>query len=116
MLNMYDSDNKRKLMSGLCHGAIFFSPFIISIGLPLGIFFVSDDTVVRENAKESINFHINIYLYAFVFTLLIFVLIGFALLPLLLIFSWIMPAVAILKVIEEPNQPYRYPFILRLFE
>jgi len=50
---MYDSD-KRKLLSALCHGAIFFSTTIVSVGLPIAILFVSDDPVVKENAKESI--------------------------------------------------------------
>lgn len=110
---MYNSDN-RKILSALCHGAIFFSTLIISIGIPMAIFLISEDPVVRENAKESLNFHINVYIYTFVFALLIFVLIGFALLPLLIIFSWIMPMLAIVKILDDPNQPYRYPFILRL--
>jgi len=42
---MYDSD-KRKLLSALCHGSIFFSTTIVSVGLPIAILFVSDDPVL----------------------------------------------------------------------
>lgn len=49
----YDSD-KRKLLSSLCHGAIFFSTALFSIGVPIVINLISDDPVVKSNAKESI--------------------------------------------------------------
>jgi len=68
---MYDSD-KRKLLSALCHGAIFFSTTIVSIGLPIAILFVSDDPVVKDNAKESINFHFNVWLYGAILGALFF--------------------------------------------
>ena len=62
MQDMYDSD-KRKLLSTLSHGSIFFSTAIVSIGIPVAVLFVSDDPVVKENAKEAINFHLNVWLY-----------------------------------------------------
>ena len=58
-----DDFSQRKLLSAACHGAIFFSSTIVSIGILL----VSNDLVVKENAKESINFHINLFLYAIIF-------------------------------------------------
>ncbi|MDF0552796.1 DUF4870 domain-containing protein [Kamptonema sp. UHCC 0994] len=110
---MYDSD-KRKLLSGLSHGAIFFSATLVSIGIPIAILLVSDDPVVKDNAKESLNFHINLYIYGAVAGILIWVLIGFPLLVLLGIISWVMPILAIVKILADPDQPYRYPFIFRL--
>ncbi len=68
---MYDSD-KRKLLSALCHGAIFFSTTIVSVGLPIAILFVSDDPVVKENAKEPINFHFNVWFYGAILAALFF--------------------------------------------
>ncbi|BAZ12269.1 hypothetical protein NIES4071_40990 [Calothrix sp. NIES-4071] len=106
---------QRKLLSALCHGAIFFSSTIISIGIPIAIFSISDDPVVKDNAKESLNFHINLYIAAFVFGLLSFVLIGIPLLILLGIVSLIVPIIAIIKVIDNENIPYRYPFIFHFF-
>jgi uncharacterized protein len=108
-------DEQRKLLSALCHGAIFFSSLFISIGIPIVILLISNDPVVRANALESLNFHINLYLYAIVFVLLIFVAIGIPLLILLGIISFIMPIFAIVKVLSHPDHPYRYPFIFRIF-
>jgi hypothetical protein len=110
---MFDSD-KRKLLSILCHGAIFFSATIVTIGIPIAILLVSDDPVVKDNAKESLNFHINLYIYGAIAGILIWVLIGFPLLFLLGIISWVMPILAIIKIFADPDQPYRYPFIFRL--
>lgn len=106
--------NQGKLLSALCHGAIFFSSMIFSVGIPLVILFTTDDAFVKANARESINFHINLYIYALVFVLLIVVFIGFPLLIGLGIASFVMPIIALIKVLENPSQPYRYPFIFRL--
>ncbi|MFM9268417.1 DUF4870 domain-containing protein [Tychonema sp. BBK16] len=109
---MYDSD-KRKLLSLLCHGAIFLSTLVFSIAVPIGVLLVSDDPVVKDNAKEAINFHLNVWLYAIILVPLSFVtfglagLIGFAI-------HWGLTIMAILHVFQNPNLPYRYPFIFRL--
>jgi hypothetical protein len=105
---------QRKLLSALSHGAIFFSSLIVSIGVPIAILFISNDPVVKENAKESLNFHINLYIYAIIFGLLSIILIGVPFLIALWIVSLIMPIIAIVRVLSEPNKSYRYPFIFRL--
>ena len=105
---------QRRLLSALCHGAIFFSSTIVSIGIPIAIMLTTNDSVVKANAKESLNFHINLYIYAIVFALLILVAIGIPLLAVLAIVSFIMPVLAILHVLDDPNSPYRYPFIFRV--
>ena len=105
---------QRKLLSGLSHGAIFFSSMIVSVGIPIAILFVSNDPVVKENAKESLNFHINLFIYGIIFGLLVLIGIGIPLLLILWIISFIMPVIAILHVLDEPNMVYRYPFIFRL--
>jgi uncharacterized protein len=109
-----DDLDQRKVLSALCHGAIFFSSTIVSIGIPLVILMTSDDPVVKENAKESLNFHINLYIYALIFVLLIFVIIGIALLVLLGLASFILPIIALIQVMGNPDRPYRYPFVFRL--
>jgi uncharacterized Tic20 family protein len=63
---MYDVD-KRKILSALSHGSIFFSLLGVSIGIPIAVLFVSDDPVVKENAKEALNFHFNVWLYGIIF-------------------------------------------------
>ena len=105
---------QRKLLSALSHGAIFFSSTIVSIGIPIAILLITNDPVVKENAKESLNFHINLYIYGVIFALLIFVAIGFPLLFVLFVISWIMPIIAIVKVLSDPNLSYRYPFSFRV--
>lgn len=105
---------QRKLLSALCHGAIFLSAAVVSIAVPMAILFVSKDPVVKENAKEALNFHLTFYIYAAICILLVFVVIGIPLLGVLLISSWVMPVVAIVQVLAEPDRPYRYPFVLRL--
>lgn len=110
---MNDLD-KRKLFSALCHGAIFFSAALVSIGIPIALMFISDDPVVKDNAKESLNFHINLYIYAAIFGLLALVVIGLPLLILLGIASFVLPIMAIIQVLGNPDRPYRYPFIYRL--
>lgn len=112
---MYDTD-KRKLLSALSHGSIFFSAALVSIGIPIAILLVSDDPVVKESAKESINFHFNVWLYGVIFGALVWVfLIGVPLLGLLLFLSWALPIMAIIQSLSNPNETYRYPFIFRLF-
>jgi uncharacterized protein len=111
---MYDAD-KRKLLSALCHGSIFLSAAVVSVGIPLAVLFISDDPIVKANAKEAINFHFNVWLYGAIFGLLCFVLIGFILLPLWVAVHWTLTVLAILHSLSNTEQAYRYPFIFRLF-
>jgi uncharacterized protein len=111
--NTFDVD-KRKLLSALSHGSIFLSSLIASVGIPIAILFVSDDPVVKENAKEAINFHLNVWLYGAIFGFLCIFLIGFPLLFILFIVHWTMPVLAIMHSFREPSQSYRYPFIFRV--
>ncbi|BAT53322.1 hypothetical protein NOS3756_22810 [Nostoc sp. NIES-3756] len=109
-----DSFEQRKLLSALSHGAIFFSSTIVSIGIPIAILLLNEDPVVKENARESLNFHINLYIYGIISALLVLVGIGILLLIALGIISFVLPIIAIIKVVNEPDLPYRYPFIFRL--
>ncbi len=113
---MYDND-KRKLLSILSHGAIFFSTTVVSVGIPIAILFVSDDPVVKENAKEAINFHFNVWLYGAIIGVLGFLTFGFAwfiLGPIGFIIHWGLSIWAITSTLSAPDQPFRYPFIFRL--
>ena len=85
---MYDAD-QRKLLSALAHGSIFFSAALVSVGIPIAIMLVSSDPVVKENAKEAINFHFNVWLYGaivFVLSLITLGLLGWILGPILFLF------------------------------
>ena len=55
---------QQKLLSSLCHLSVFFTFFlpVISIAIPIAILNMSDDLVVKKNAKEAINYQANCYL------------------------------------------------------
>ena len=113
---MYDPD-KRKLLSALSHGSIFFSAAFISIGVPIAVLFVSDDPIVKENAKEAINFHFNVWLYEVIIALLAFFtlgLLGLILGPIFFLVHWGLTILAIVQTLGNPDQAFRYPFIFRL--
>lgn len=109
---MYDTD-KRKLLSALSHGSIFFSTALVSVGIPIAVLFVSDDPVVKENAKEAINFHFNVWLYGLIIILpsiLTLGLVGFIFYAV----HWGLTIWAIVSTLSNPDQAFRYPFIFRL--
>ncbi len=118
--NLYDTD-KRKLLSTISHGSLFFSPFVISVGVPIALLFISDDPIVKENAKEAINFHFNAWVYAGIAGFIGFFWFTIILLPLIwimgafvLFFTWVLPIFAILSCLSQTETSYRYPFLFRL--
>jgi uncharacterized protein len=124
MQTSFDSD-KRKLLSSLSHGAIFFSTTLFSIGVPIVINLISDDPVVKSNAKESINFHFNVWFWATVIGLplaiLSFITFGiggiifFPVVALGFLIHWGLTILALLHCFTNSDEPFRYPFIFRLF-
>lgn len=91
--------------------------FIVPFGniiAPLVIWLVKKDEMpfVNDQGKESLNFQITVFLAAIVCFILIFVAIGFLLLPALAIYTLVMIIIAAMKANEGVS--YRYPFILRL--
>jgi hypothetical protein len=112
----FDPD-KRKLLSALSHGSIFFSSLVVSVAIPIAILFVSEDPIVKESAKEAINFHINVWIYEAIVVALTVVtlgLLGFILGPIFYLFHWVPPILAIIHSLSNPNQSYRYPLIFRI--
>jgi uncharacterized protein len=124
-MNVSFNSDKRKLLSSLCHGAIFFSTGFLSVGVPIAINLLSDDPVVKSNAKESINFHFNVWFWATVIGvplgILSFITFGlggilfFPVVALGFAIHWGLTIVALLHCFSNPDEPFRYPFIFRLF-
>jgi len=106
--------SKRKILSIASHASIFLSVTVISFLIPLTILFVSDDSIVQANAKEALNFHINILVYGVIVAILNFVLIGFLLWPFLVLLTWIAPILAIVSILSDSNKSFRYPFIFHI--
>ena len=67
---------------------------------------------VDDQGKEALNFQITMTILAIVCSLLIFVFIGFLLLPALLIYDLVLIIVAAIK--SQEGEAYRYPLTLRL--
>ena len=109
--------DKRKLLSAGAHGSIFISSLLFSIAIPVAILFVSDDAVVKENAKEAINFHFNVWAIGgilAVFSFLTFGLLGLLLVPIWVLYHWGMSIWAVYSCLKQPDTEFRYPFIFRL--
>jgi uncharacterized Tic20 family protein len=111
---MSDDSTKKKLLSVASHASIFLSATLVSIGIPLAIYFVSDDETVKENAKEALNFHLNVWVYGIIFGILTWVLIGWLFLAALGIATLVLPILAILQIWGDPYKVFRYPFIFRV--
>ena len=111
------SSDKQKLLSAVAHGSIFISALVFSISIPIAILFVSEDTIIKENAKEAINFHFNVWLVGGVIAILSFLtfgLAGFVLGPIWLLIHWSLSIWAIIYCLQTPDKAFRYPFIFRL--
>lgn len=109
--------DKRKLLSALAHGSVFISALVLSIGIPIAILFVSEDTIIKENAKEAINFHLNVWLVGGIIAILSFFtlgLVGFVFGPIWLVIHWGLSLWAIIQCLQTPDRSFRYPFILRI--
>lgn len=111
---MEDSLTRRKLLAAISHGSILLSATLVSWAVPLAIYLVSEDPIVKDHAKEALNFHINIWFWGFIFGILTGVLIGWAFIAVLGIITLIFPIIALLSVWGDPDKIYRYPFIYRL--
>lgn len=120
--DLSSSNGKRKLFSLLCHGSIFLGSLLFTSLIPLAVLLIFDDPIIKATAKETLNYHFNIWLYGAIsagliafFTVLIITipltwLIGGA----LALFTLVPPIFGILATLNNPNEPYRYPFIWRL--
>jgi uncharacterized protein len=113
---------KRRLFSLVCHGSIFLGSLLVTSAIPLVILLLFDDPIIKETAKETLNYHFNIWLYTaivgglatFFGFLIITAPLAWLLLGLLALFNTIPPIFGILATLNNPNEPYRYPFIWRL--
>jgi len=83
---------------------------------PLIVWLVKKDTMpfVDDQGKEALNFNITVAIAALVCGLLMFVLIGFVLLPILGVLWLVCVILAAIKANE--GERYRYPFALRFIK
>ena len=94
------------------------SGIILSFIVPLVIWLTnkdkSDKAFLNDQAKEALNFQVTIAIAWVIAATLSFILIGFLLYPVILIFNLIFCILAGVKANE--GVAYRYPFALRLIK
>ena len=82
---------------------------------PLIIYLVKKDSpYVLAHARESLNFQITMYIAFFVAYLMMFILIGFILVPLLIIADLVLIIIATIRASE--NKLYKYPLSIRFIK
>ncbi len=102
----------------LCHlGAL--AGYIIPFGnviAPLIIWLVKkeESELVNDQGKESLNFQISMAIYFIGAFFLVFILIGFLLLPAVAIFNIVMIIIAAMKA--NSGERYRYPLCIRFIK
>ena len=72
------------------------------------------DPFVDSQAKESLNFQISLTIYGMVSLLLCLILVGFILLPVVIVGGLILTIIAAIKA--NDGEDYRYPFTIRLID
>jgi len=119
-------DKDLRLWTVLCHASAFLGFFVPAAGHVLGPLLVwllkrGDSPVIDEHGKESLNFQISMFIYTAVLGIvtfiLMFVLIGFLLVPLfavLYVADIVLVIIASLKASD--GQLYRYPLTIRLIK
>lgn len=109
----------RKLLRSSCHAAALFNWTVLILGVPIAVLIVSDDPLVRDSAKEALNFTFSMWLWGALSIGIMFTLIGIpaGIFGLFLFgaVSAIFPIIAIISVCVAPEKPYRYPFTFRFF-
>ena len=95
-------------------GSFLAAWFALGLLAPLTVLLVKGGSspFVRRHAIESLNFQINALVYTVVFALLMFVLIGFVLLPLYGLFYLICVIMAGMRA--SAGGEFRYPLTIRL--
>jgi uncharacterized protein len=104
------SPSDERLWALLAHLSIF----VLSIIGPILILavFGKRSAFVADQSKEALNFHITVVIAGIVSFLLCFVLIGFVLLPIVIIGSMVLGVIGGLQA--NQGIAYRYPATLRL--
>ena len=117
--SMEDNRKKEITWATLCHVAAL----SLYVGIPFGHIIVplviwlikkNEFPFVDEQGKESLNFQISMTIYGIITGLLCYLVIGFALLPVLVIIHIALIVTAIIKT--NKGEQYRYPFTIRIIK
>ncbi|MEW6237486.1 MAG: DUF4870 domain-containing protein [Candidatus Omnitrophota bacterium] len=109
---------EERLWATFCHLGALGVFIILGIGhivVPLVIWLIKreDSPFINEHGKEALNFQISVTIYGLVCALLLFVVVGFFLLPVLAVFWFVAIIVAAIKA--NDGKSFRYPITIRFF-
>lgn len=109
------NDNTWNMLCHLSAIAGYFSGIGFILG-PLIVWLVKKDQIASVDAhgKESLNFHLSLFIYYIVCALLMIVVVGIPLLIALAIFNLVMIIVASIKA--SNGELYRYPLTIRFIK
>ena len=109
---MAELDEKQERIWGLLVHLLAFFGFIA----PLIIWLIQRDesSFIDDQGKESLNFQISILIYLVVSMLLMFIVIGFVLVPAVLVFDVVMIIVASVKA--SAGEKFRYPLCIKFIK
>jgi uncharacterized Tic20 family protein len=101
--------SEERTIAMLAHLITFVSSFVG----PLVIYLVKKDesAFVGDQAKEVLNFHLTVLIYAVIAFLSCFVLIGILLVPALAVFVLVTTILGAIRAYE--GKPFRYPLCIR---
>lgn len=107
---MTDSSANDKNIAVLTHlGGMFFS---VLPSLIVWLLKKDDNPYIGEQAREALNFQITVLIAYMAAYILVFLLIGFVLLPVIYLANLVLCIIAAVKV--SKGEDYRYPVALRL--
>lgn len=104
------------ILSILAHLCALLTSLCVSILGPIVILAIADNDVVKQNARESLNFQITMIIFALISLPLCLVGIGFVTLAIVALWSFIAPIIAMIKVANHPETPHRYGMIFHFFK
>lgn len=109
--------NSETTLAMLCHLSTFLGysllPVAGFVAGPLVVWLTQKDgsPFIDHHGREAINFQLNMMIWSVVAGILCLALIGFVMLPAVLLYSVIMTIIASVKA--AAGEPYQYPWIIR---
>ncbi|MBM4026594.1 MAG: DUF4870 domain-containing protein [Planctomycetes bacterium] len=118
-----EADPKARMWAMFCHlaGLAWLLPITPAFGSVLGPLIVwlikkNEFPFVDDQGKEAVNFQITMLIYGAVAALLMFICIGFVLLPIVMIVDVVFLVIAAIKANDGEHYRYPYPLIIRFIK
>jgi len=118
-----EANPKARMWAMFCHLAGFawilpITPAFGSVLGPLILWLIKKNeyVFVDDQGKEAVNFQITMFLYGAVAALLMFLCVGFVLLPAVVVLDVIFTVIAAIKANDGYHYRYPYPLIIRFIK